>query len=292
MKELQDQIKSWLNRPFPNLEKKSIRIILSVSFSVFIFLFLLIFQPFGIDDIQFYKPLFILGFSAITFLIMMIAMFISPLIFKQFFDHDNWTVKKVLLFSTFQISVIAIANWIYNSTVGFEIVKQYSLWQFVFFTLAVGFFPMLFFIGFTETLLTQKHSAIANKLSDSLSKKLDSSDNQQIKLDSENKNDAIEIELSSLIAIKSEGNYVHAYYQDISGVKKVLLRNTLTKIAKDLENYPSIQRCHRSFIINFDTVEKITGNARNYNLHFSQLDFLIPVSRNFPKEKLNNFLKT
>lgn len=292
MKELQDQIKSWLNRPFPNLEKNSIKIILSVSFSVFVFLFLLIFQPFGIDDIQFYKPLFILGFSAITFSIMMIAMYISPLIFKRFFDHDNWTVKKVLLFSTFQISVIAIANWVYNSTVGFEIVKQYALWQFVFFTLAVGFFPMLFFISFTETLLTQKHSAIANKLSDSLSKKLNSSDNQQIKLDSENKNDAIEIELSTLIAIKSEGNYVHAYYQGTSSVKKVLLRNTLTKIAKDLENYPSIQRCHRSFIVNFDAVEKITGNARNYNLHFSQLDFSIPVSRSFPKEKLNNLLKT
>ncbi len=59
-------MKSYLNKPFPFIDKKKHRIVASFLFSAFIYLFLIVFQPFGIADIQFYKPLFILGFSVIT----------------------------------------------------------------------------------------------------------------------------------------------------------------------------------------------------------------------------------
>jgi len=62
-----------------------------------------------------------------------------------------------------------------------------------------------------------------------------------------------------------------------------LLKTFLNKKTTKKQN---IVRCHKSYIVNAKKVNKIHGNARGYFLNIKNIDFSIPVSRNFPKELL------
>ena len=57
-----------------------------------------------------------------------------------------------------------------------------------------------------------------------------------------------------LLMLESADNYVCVWYMNNGSTKKVLVRNTLTRVAKDLET-THIQRCHRSYIINLDLIK-------------------------------------
>jgi DNA-binding LytR/AlgR family response regulator len=108
---------------------------------------------------------------------------------------------------------------------------------------------------------------------------------------SENVRDFIELELNQFICVQSEGNYVLVYYYNNQVVKKQFIRNSLTAVEDQVTGFEVIKRCHRSYIVNFQNVIRISGNARNYSLHIAKLDFSIPVSRSFPKMTLGNLTR-
>ena len=280
-------MKSYLNKPFPFIDKKKHRIVASFLFSAFIYLFLIVFQPFGIADIQFYKPLFILGFSVITLTVLLFNLLLVPYFFQQTFNTDNWTIKKNILFISFQFLVIAILNWAYNSTIGLGITVQYSLLYFVFITLSVGIIPTLFLNHFIEKYLNLRNQNIAEDLSTKLHYHSKEKKLQEIKILSENKNEEIEINLNQFICARSEGNYIKVYFKSKNGIDKKLIRNSISKITEQLLIFESIKRCHRSYIVNLENVVKVSGNARNFNLHIDDLEFTIPVSRSFPVATIN-----
>ncbi len=279
--------KKQLDKPFPAIEGKKHKIVVSFLFSLSVFLFLLIFQPFGLDDIQYNKPIYISGFFLITFITLLIRFFIAPVIFKKFHNADNWTVKKGLISIFFVIITITIFNWIYNFLVGGEIARQYNLFSFFFFTISVGFFPTVFFVLLVEKYLSKKHTEIAQSITQKIPLEKNSQKSKIVNILSENKNEEIHIELNQLICIKSESNYAVVYFYENDKVSKQLIRNSLTKLMQQLIIFDNIKRCHRSYIVNFSNVVEISGNARNYNLHIKNLDFSVPVSRNFPKSILD-----
>ena len=106
---------NWLKRPdfFYSDIKHKLIICLIISSSVFLFLY--IFQPFGISiltkDIFFYTG----GFGLITFFLCFSFSVFLPLLLKKSFK--NWTVGKNILFLLFIIITISIVNWFYKSLV-------------------------------------------------------------------------------------------------------------------------------------------------------------------------------
>jgi len=279
--------KEQLNKPFPAIETTKHKIIISFLFSLFIFVFLITFQPFGLDDIKYYKPIFISGFFVITFLSLLIRFFFVPLFFPKFFDADKWTVGKNLFAIFLVIMIITILNWLYNSTIGKNITEQYNIFSFIFITISVGFFPTILLVVLTEKHLNKKHTIIAQNITNKIKIEPTVDKTEIINIVSENKSEKISIELNKLICLKSDGNYVNVYFYKNGTIKKQLVRNSLTKLMKQLIIFENIKRCHRSYIVNFSNVEKVSGNARNYNLHINNLDFTVPVSRNFPKTILD-----
>jgi len=275
---------NYLKKPFPFIENKKHRILLSFLFSIFIYFFLLIFQPFGIADIKSHMPIFISGFSGITLLVLIFSFLIAPTVFKNTFDFDKWTIKKNLIFITVQFLIISVLNWIYNSTIGAEISVQHNLMFFVFVTVSVGITPTVFLIYFIENELARKNRNIASDFTNNIQHRIKKNENTRIKLLSKNNDEHINIELLQLISIKSEGNYLKVFFTLDNELKSQLIRNSIKNIEEQLITFENIIRCHRSYIVNLDKVEKISGNARNFNLHIKELDFTIPVSRSFPKE--------
>jgi len=200
--------------------------------------------------------------------------------------------KKEIFFILWQISIIAVFNWLYNSIAGKEITEQYNLISFLFITIAVGIFPTLFYTINAEKILSHKHGLIANELSENLRTSKFDAKTELINIVAENNTNLLILNLPELICIVSEGNYVNVFYYENDKINKKLIRNSLSNIKRQLIVFGSIQCCHRSYIINLQNVSSVSGNARNYNLHVKNLGFTVPVSRNFPKTIIKNILKT
>jgi DNA-binding LytR/AlgR family response regulator len=99
-------------------------------------------------------------------------------------------------------------------------------------------------------------------------------------------NDYLKLEIKQFIFAQSEGNYSKIHYQENGVVQTKLLRVSLKNLERQLDQNPSILRCHRSFIINKNNIAHLSGNARSCNIHFLNSPLTVPVSRSFSKEKL------
>lgn len=282
-------ITNWLKKPYPLTTKLQAKYLISFSFGLFIYLFLIIFQPFGIDKIIANKAYYLLGFGMITTLVMLFSYIALPLLFKKIFDLDRWVIGKEIGFVLFIIAQITLLNYFYNSGIGYGLSEQHALHYFVLFTVSVGFFPVLGLVFLTELLLNKSHKKIASEISSRISKErsdVTASFSSKIRIVSEAKSDAFEIDEINLIIIKSEDNYCKLFYQQNDEIKTQLLRITLKNIEKQLETFPAFVRSHRSFIVNKNHISEITGNARAYYIHFDNSEEIVPISRNFPKEQL------
>jgi DNA-binding LytR/AlgR family response regulator len=97
-------------------------------------------------------------------------------------------------------------------------------------------------------------------------------------LEAENGKDYLQIPLDGLLFIASADNYVEVYWESEGMEQKELLRNTLKNLSRELTTHSQLFRCHRSYLVNLEKVEKVTGNSQGYKLHIGS--HVIPVSRN------------
>ena len=84
---------------------------------------------------------------------------------------------------------------------------------------------------------------------------------------------------------------ISKFFSEENIFKSKLIRNSISNIEEQLIVFKKVKRCHRSYLVNLDKVEKMTGNTRNLNLHISNMNFSIPVSRSFPNEIFNKETK-
>jgi DNA-binding LytR/AlgR family response regulator len=102
-----------------------------------------------------------------------------------------------------------------------------------------------------------------------------------IVLQSESKNDSIEILPGDIMLIKSADNYVEVFFKNEESVERKLLRNTLKNIQQDLMDLPEFLRCHRTCIVNTGYIMNLTNNYKGHQLTLLDLDEEIPVSRQY-----------
>ena len=92
-----------------------------------------------------------------------------------------------------------------------------------------------------------------------------------------------------LFLLESADNYVCVWYINNNSPKKVLVRNTLTKVAKQLES-THIQRCHRSYIINLDLIKVMRREKEGIFVEFGVEGVPdVPISKTYV-ESSNNWL--
>ena len=96
---------------------------------------------------------------------------------------------------------------------------------------------------------------------------------------SDTENDILEVFPQEILSIKSSGNYIEVFYIKEGKVFRNILRCTLEKVTKQFDLYPFLFRCHRSYLINTDRIEKVKGNKRGYTITVTGLQEAIPVSR-------------
>jgi DNA-binding LytR/AlgR family response regulator len=151
--------------------------------------------------------------------------------------------------------------------------------------MVIGIFPATFGVmlnyiyqlkKYNQNIIVQHSQAIVNQ---------SVTNNDSIKLIAENEKDSIEILTENLFYIESSDNYSTVFFEK-SGtppeakLQKELLRSSLTRLESQI-SHENIVRCHRSYIVNLDKVEKVTGNAQGYKLHLKSPELLVPVARKY-----------
>jgi LytTr DNA-binding domain len=276
-----------LRQPYPFYEKVLARVFLQcVGEGVFIALFLILFQPFGIlgwHDPN--KKIYLAGYGLVTTICGLILRFG---IFKTFAKYHNeafWNIGKEIVSIMTLIFLITIGNCFYSILL-FDISQNLqSFLGMLLGVMVIGVFPATFSVmlnyiyqlkKYNQTIVVHHPQIVENR---AISK------NKELKLIAENEKNSISISSENLFYIESSDNYSTVFYEK-SGtppggkLQKELLRSSLTRLESQISS-ENIVRCHRSFIVNLDKVERVTGNAQGYKLHFQTVEFFVPVARKY-----------
>ena len=112
--------------------------------------------------------------------------------------------------------------------------------------------------------------------------------NDLILFEGRNKKEKIYVKLENIIVVKSLGNYLKIIYTgEYDQIERVTIRNTIAYALILLKSNKNFFKCHRSYIINLDKVEKIYKRGNKYIARMVYIrDNDIPISINFIKELL------
>jgi DNA-binding LytR/AlgR family response regulator len=120
-------------------------------------------------------------------------------------------------------------------------------------------------------------------MADELSRKLKDTKSIQEKIvyfNSDYQKDSLAIKVSLLVLIRSANNYIEVFWKEEERVKNQMIRCSMSYAGELLKEYKFIFKCHRSFIVNINYIDKIEGNSQGYRLFFENINFSVPVSKN------------
>jgi DNA-binding LytR/AlgR family response regulator len=101
-----------------------------------------------------------------------------------------------------------------------------------------------------------------------------------VTLAGENQNEKLQLPPSQIAYISAADNYVRVFFIENGQLKNQMLRTTMKKMEDAVAAHSFLFRCHRTFLVNMELVQKVSGNAQGYRLHLKGIEESIPVSRN------------
>lgn len=268
-------IKEKFNKPVIIESFISNKLNLSFSYGLFIFTFLTLFKPFKLDLL---KHNFF-GYSIVISILYSINLLLLLFLLKKI-NYKKWTISHLIIWYGLFIFCLGFVTWYFSGL--------YK--DFVNYSLKLPFLRFLKYTLFVSLVSTPLLILLNDKITKN--KKIKKTvENTLITIYSENKKEKIKIDILKLIYITISGNYVSFYIIEETQIKELILRNTLSNILSQIKKYPTIFKCHKSYIINSLHINAISGNAKGYFLISNMLTNKIPVSRSFNNEELENLLQ-
>jgi len=271
-----------LNRPYYLETKIKRRWLTCFQIFAFVFLFLVVFQPFGLSTLPEGIVTVALGYGLTTFLIMVLLNILIIPLFPKYFKEEIWNVQKELYWNMLNVLLIGLANSLFSIFIGMAPFTLYAVFIFELYTITTAMLPISIMIFIKESRLKnkfEKKSGELNTLIETHQTEATNETTEVLTITSENGKEVLELTGDDLLFIESSDNYVEVYFQSKKELQRKLLRNSLKALALHLKNYPHLFRCHKSYLVNLKKVTHVSGNAQGYKLHLSDVETLIPVSR-------------
>jgi LytTr DNA-binding domain len=271
---------SFLKAPYPLFKSPRFWLVFALVSGVFVPSFLIFFKPFGIS--QTVPSLYILGYGIISAAIIAFFGIGFPIFFSNIFIEEKWTVIKQILWLVSMLLSIALSNQIYVGWYYNEPFIAIDFFIYLKMVLSLGVFLIagLTVSDYIRRLMNyQNSSAILNERIHDFKPQNTLS---ELEICDENQKDKIKVSAGDLLFIKADDNYIEIYYLQQNQVKKTVFRNTLKAIEALVLD--TMFRCHRTYLVNLKQVNKISGNAQGYRLHFDKIEQTIPVSREKGRE--------
>lgn len=265
-------IQDFLNKPFPVEESKGAFYRLVGAISVFIFLFLGIFEPFGINTVEEGKWLICFGFGIVAFFTMVVFEYILDMMFKLKRIPENYTFWKWILYMTGMILTISLTNFLYSRIVLFGSMDWSLFPAMLKGTLAIGIFPLIFIGGVALLTTERKFQDISHQINSSPPKKHNIRDDDI---------SIFTISLNDVLYIEALQNYIKIGHKASDGTFAERTERSTLKSILDQIGGSSVVRCHRSFLVNKEAIVNTSGNAQGLQLTLKGCDKVIPVSRSY-----------
>lgn len=281
--------------PHSLIEKHNIvKLVVFVVF--FAFLFIIIFKPFNSDKFLSISTDRFALYASIICLIGLLVLVVSRLL--MYFRYTKRC--KELMYSSYVvwvlIEVLAISlfcnlfAWLIGPRENgyFDILPDT-----ISYTSSILFLPYIITLLYFE--LQEKNIDIEKlKLgttSDEIEKEAVSGNGKSslINLHDDKGNLKLSVSIDNLFFLEAADNYVNVYYLNKEKVSKFCLRNSLKNI-ESLNLNPSLIRCHRSYIVNFNKVKVIRREKEGLFVDLDSKDVPdIPVSKTYSQKVIQIF---
>ena len=120
-------------------------------------------------------------------------------------------------------------------------------------------------------------------LRESIDKQKDSQQKTHILFYDDHSEMRLTVKSEDLLLIESADNYICVWYMNNDQVKKSMIRNTMTRVVEQLKD-SSVQRCHRSYMINMDKVKILRRDKEGVFIEFGiEGVFDVPISKTYLK---------
>ncbi|MDX1445125.1 LytTR family DNA-binding domain-containing protein [Lishizhenia sp.] len=253
-----------------------------IAISGFIGLFLMLFQPFGLQFVEVpYKSVKLLGYGCVTLAILVLNLLLLPLMFPHYFEEKNWTVGKQIVWLNIDVLMIAVGNYFYSVEMHFfPWIGWEGMLIFIGFTVPIGLFPAVIITFLQQNKLLRQHikSSVAINQQLHSPKKIEVEEVELLEVESGSQNYVFNP--SEIVYIETEGNYLNIYHFKDEVLKSTQVRMTLKKMNELIEQ-TYLFKSHRAFIVNLNCVEQVDGNAQGYTLTLKNTTARVPVSRSF-----------
>lgn len=267
---------NFLKEPFPEEGDFKKEVITDGVIGLFVFLFLFLFQPFSLDELNanlLLKHTFFFGI--ITFVIGTLFHAARRFLIKVEFDKPSWTFGRWLLSTIQLVLLISIMNFLYLSLISNIFDFSWPMfWNLIYSTFLIAIFPVLF-----AGLLKVRSGNIQNqKIAEGIQSP-DKNHNGElqapIKIDTEQ---GIEtINLNTFIYAEAAQNYVSIHSE---GEPTKMIRIPMSTFSEMVLTH-NIIRVHRSYIVMVGRITDVNGNAQGLNLSMDGTASIIPVSRKY-----------
>ncbi|AZA81808.1 hypothetical protein C1637_04350 [Chryseobacterium lactis] len=264
---------SFTSSPYPKSESLKEILVSSMASGVSVYLFLIIFQPFGTQNFNHpYKLLLLFPYCVI---------FGTAFLIVNIFTYrfTNWSIGAELLKIIIILFLGSVFSYFYNSLFLSHVELSFeNYFYMLLYSLALGIPISVIYILSRYIYLKSMHENIARNISQQLSGNPLSIQPKALKISTGNAE--LIIHENDFLYAQSMENYCTFYLLENDILKKHIIRISLTGALQQIET-TSIKRCHRSYIVNLRKVKIIKGNAQGYKLVIPGTDFEIPVSRTF-----------
>jgi len=180
---------------------------------------------------------------------------------------------ELLFFLLFGVTDFLLRDFIYSNP------DNWSLnyfWEEIRNTFLVGFLLLIIVLPLNLERLINKHSVGLQKLPNINTKPLGDT---TVLIKTSALNETIELKIRDFLFAKVESNYTELFISSPDGINKILIRITLKDLEAQLKEFTKIYRTHRSYLVNLNAIQSITGNAQGYRLVLKKCAITIPVSR-------------
>jgi hypothetical protein len=264
---------SFTAYPYPKSESFKEIFVSSLGAGILVYLFLIIFQPFGTETFHHpYKFLLLFPYC----IIFGTAFFMANLITSRF---TKWNIGAELLKIILILFLGSVLSYFYNSLFLSHVELDLgNYFYMLLYSLAIGIPISIIYILSRYIYLKNIHENTARDISRHLPVSDLKLPETQLKISAQHTE--LMISENDFLCVQSMENYCTFYFLENKNVKKILVRISLYNVLQQIET-DAVKKCHRSYIVNLRKVQDLKGNAQGYKLILPELDFEIPVSRSF-----------
>ena len=286
----------------------------TLKISLFVLLFLALIQPFGIDELQEGRILFLLGQTTIVALTTLFCYILTIHLFK-IKSIALLGFRKYILSALFGFSLetsllgfllLTVNSWFHtgnllfywHNTDGSVTLRPWCIMSM--YVGAIGLFVMIFKtfeyrnlrlkseldeVKAINLLLEQRQEKIVEEeecvAQNEHKEKQEcmAEQEQTVRIEGQGIDATLILAPRNIIYVESMANYADICYIADNETKHKTLRITLKQIRASLESVDYIVQCHRAFLVNLDFVVAVSPRQQGYQLQLFGIEKQIPVSR-------------